>query len=573
MAGAPSRLAHAFIAISLGLLAVVVLVATSRDIGLTWDEPIYMVAAESYSGWVQELVTRPSYALGEQAIAEAWNINHEHPDIDKLWAGLVWSSARQFTDDVTAHRLGNMLLSGLLVALAYLMVAPDRGRIAGVAAGVSLLAMPRVFFHAHLASQDVPAAVGIAAVTYLFWVSRYRRGLGWTVLLGLVFGLAIGINIHPLFELPLILGLWTLAAARRPYLVVRLVAMGAIGLVVWIALWPWLYEDTLRRLLDYVTFYLFNHQQISQWYLHRNYLPPPWHYPFVMTVAVVPLTISILAVIGVLGPLRSGRVQLTCLVQAGWARPGRSPARAQAQTGPGQPGRQRSPEPGLYHLRLLLVIGALIPIVTLVIGRSMIFDGERLWMPTFFFIAVLAGLGFATVFDFAHVMARRFSPSVPSSLVALALAAIVLAPQAIQSVGLYPHLLSYYSETIGGLRGANRLGLETTYWAETYADTLDYLNANAPTGSLIWVEAHDVMLYYQRLGLLRPDLRIASVRGDEGIVPGTIGHRASIDEADFAVIEARQSGYSVAVRNWTATRQPVYERKYDNTILVAIYRR
>jgi len=40
---------------------------------------------------------------------------------------------------------------------------------------------------------------------------------------------------------------------------------------------------------------------------------------------------------------------------------------------------------------------------------------------------------------------------------------VLFAPHLTITAHMYPHLLSYYSEAVGGLRGATRLGLETTY--------------------------------------------------------------------------------------------------------------
>ena len=102
-----------------------------------------MVAAETYPRWYGELIARPSYALSREGIARYWSISHAHPPLSKLWSGLVWLGARHFFDDLTAHRLGNILIVSVLIALLYLMVAQNYGRIAGLIAAVSLLTMPR----------------------------------------------------------------------------------------------------------------------------------------------------------------------------------------------------------------------------------------------------------------------------------------------------------------------------------------------------------------------------------------------------------------------------------------------
>ena len=117
------QLTHKRTALLLAVIAVVLLTATAPDIGLTWDEPAYIAASESYVAWLGKLITHPGYALSAEGIRYYWTPNNEHPPLDKVWSGLIWSVARHIFDDLTAHRLGNILLVGALVAMVYLMVA------------------------------------------------------------------------------------------------------------------------------------------------------------------------------------------------------------------------------------------------------------------------------------------------------------------------------------------------------------------------------------------------------------------------------------------------------------------
>ena len=72
---------------------------------------------------------------------------------------------------------------------------------------------------------------------------------------------------------------------------------------------------------------------------------------------------------------------------------------------------------------------------------------------------------------------------------------------------------------------------------------------------------------------LRRDLRIGSQFGNEGIVKGTQGYKASIEDADYAVIQYRESGFSPAILNWMNSRKPLQELDYINVPLMAIYAR
>jgi 4-amino-4-deoxy-L-arabinose transferase-like glycosyltransferase len=529
-----TRPSHSLVAVGLAVLAVALLVGTARDIGLTWDEPAYIVASESYLTWFAKLVTQPGYALSDQGIQTYWGVSHEHPPFDKVWSGLMWLVSKASLDDLTAHRLGNMLLAGLLVGLVYYLVAIEYGYAAGLIAAAALLTMPRFFFHAHLAAIDVPVAVMIFATGLVFVRTVDRPEFKWTLLLGLVWGLALATKINALFVPPITLTLWVIVTqSRRTFLLSRLLVVALVGVVIYLLIWPWLYHDTVARLLADLNFMTVGHYKITQYYHGYLFAPPKWHFPFVMTVLVVPLSLTILYGLGSIRALL---------------------------------------RPKAHPLAWYCIFGALVPLGILASGKTQVFDNERLSIATFPYLAALAGIGFAWLLRRLQCADRfRRKPALVKTL-ALVLGCLILLPQTVAAAQLYPHLLSYYSELVGGLPGATRLGMETTYWGETYQDALPYLNAYAPQGALIWVEAYDIMLYYQRHGQLRPDLRIA---GGEAPLPVYSDMKVSdsgIESADFSVVEYRQSGFDRAMRDWLNGRTPEYEIDAQGVRLMGVFK-
>jgi hypothetical protein len=536
-------------AVLIMVLTLVLLVATEPKIGLTWDEPDYIVASEAYSSWLGKLITQPAAALSKDGINESWSFNHEHPPLDKIWSGIVWSGARFVFNDLTAHRLGNMILVSVMVGLLYLLTAESYGQAVGLATAAALLTLPRFFFHAHLAALDVPAACAIFFVTFLFWKTKDDLSWKWTLILGLIWGLAFATKINAIF-LPPTLFLWAIIFRRRRMLFVRIVVMTLIGILFSFAIWPWLYADFPARVMDYLEWITVEHWKIGQWYLGKLYMPPPWHFPFVMTWAVVPLTLTVLYWIGI--------------VRAGWK------------------WREANSLGGL------LFINALVPLLALTTGKSMVYDNDRLFMPAFLFLAALAGMGFGWLVTGIQRAADRMQKprwAVPVTVLAVAL---IFLPQSINLVRLYPHLLSYYSETVGGLPGATRLGLETTYWCESYAAAIPYLNEHAKPGDTIWVDpwSHNVMIYYQVHGWLRPDAKIAfppyaqaSLFPEYG--PPTVATHAA---SDFIVLQYRQTTIGSTRENpgrdfllphpdsqWVSTHEPVYRLGYDGVPIMEIY--
>ncbi|MCS6941131.1 MAG: glycosyltransferase family 39 protein [Roseiflexaceae bacterium] len=536
---------HTAVATALATLSLLALLVTEPQIGLTWDEPAYIVAARSYVGWFELLATNPGEALQPGAIKRFWEANHEHPPLDKIWSGIVWQIARHFLDDLPAHRLGNILLTVIAVGVLYATVASGFGGWAGVVAVVALMTMPRFFFHAHLAALDVPAAVVFFLVTMLFWHTRKRRSIAWDIALGAAWGAALATKINALFVLPMLFA-WMLAFARHGFLVRRTMIAGVIGLPTFVALWPWLYHDTRARLIAYIRFITVDHWKIAQWYFGEALMPPPWHFPFVMLIAVTPLAIMLMAFAGV--------VRGVAAIRSG------SPTQ-----------REQGAQIALWAL------GVFVPLLALTTGRTMVYDNERLFMPAFFFVAALAGVGLDGI---GRMLRRRFEQqgSARRAAPVIALAGpLLFMPHLISATQMYPHLLSYYSETVGGLRGATRMGLETTYWCETYAAALPYINAHAAPGAVVWVEdwSHDVLLTYQFFGRLRPDVRVALAPGAGSLFSryGLEGTPADIADADYVIVMYRQTGFAAhpKIERWIAGRQPVLRLERSGIPLMELY--
>ena len=518
----------------LSLGALLLLLATSPGIGVVWDEPIYMLAAESYAGWLGEFATSPRTALAQPSLDRHWAVNVEHPPLDRVASGLVWAAARRFVDPLTAHRLASLLLAAALVGLLYRFVGGAFGRIAGLAAAAALLTLPRFFFHAHVAALDVPAAASIFAVVALFWWARTRSGLHVGVLLGLAWGAALATKISAVVVPPLLLA-WVLLCDRRREQLVRLAVMTVCGALAFVPLWPWLWSSTLERLRWYVGFVTTEHWLIGQWYLGQLWPRAPWHFALVMLVAVVPLGSTLLTLAGL--------------------------ARVLRRDAPGEPGR-------------LLALGLVVPLLPFVLGVSAIYDNDRLLLPAFPFLAALAGVGFDLLWRTIRDALPR--PAWAARVAGTAAAAIAFLPPLVVAASLYPFLLSYYSAAVGGPRGAERLGLETTYWCETYGAALSHLNEHAEPGALIWVQdqSHDVLVQYQRLGRLRDDLRIAVRPGAASVfeAQGAQVVPAEIDDADWVLLQRRQTGFTPAVQRFVAAHEPRLRVVRGGVPLMELYR-
>jgi hypothetical protein len=294
----------------------------------------------------------------------------------------------------------------------------------------------------------------------------------------------------------------------------------------------------------FLSFQTATHWQIPQYYLRKIFMPPPWHFPFVMLVAVIPLGTLIASGLGII---------------RGFFR-----RRDRAFT-------------------FLLVLNALVPLLVLTTGQTMVYDNDRLFMPAFPFLAALAGGGFGWVIKSASALFVRFRiPQWLTPIVGIAVACVVWIPPVSSMITYGPYWLSYYSETVGGLPGAAKLGLETTYWCESYREAVLYINANAQPGDTVWAPPAtvDVLVYYQMQGILRSDVVLASrtplvsIFGSEALKDLAA---EDYSQADFVIIQHRESFlYDEAeqptdVLAWASSRSPVFEVEREGIPILDVY--
>jgi hypothetical protein len=115
------------------------------------------------------------------------------------------------------------------------------------------------------------------------------------------------------------------------------------------------------------------------------------------------------------------------------------------------------------------------------------------------------------------------------------------------------------------------MGLETTYWCETYAAAIPYINAHATPGDTIWTQAwsFDVLKYYQKIGRLRRDVVVLNVG---------MGY-LDFKSVDWYILDFRQTQYGEygAERylpfQVLSSQTPVYELEYQGIPLMKLFGR
>ena len=412
-----------------GLLAGSAALFTLNDPGITVDEPLDVAPGRKY---VQILVKEGLGFLRPGTVAEVFADNAEHPPLGRWLLGiastvgepveLVWLGKDPIGLYVRSGRAAPALAFGLLVALVALEAGRMSGLSAAIATGFVMATMPRVFGHAHIAALDMFVALtwtaGLLAARRAADSPRPVRALA---LAGTIWGLALLTKLHGWLLIPAVAGYLALRLSPRRALP-GLIAWGASGLVVFFVGWPWLWYDPVGRLFGYLNTAV-DRTTILVRYFGTTYddTQVPWHYPWLYFVATVPVTFHLLGLYGLKVAFDRRANDRFPLVLAA------------------------------------VVLGWLVLFSTTVA----VYDGERLYLAAFPPWAILAGLGFSGAWK-----AARWTRAGRLALV------FGTACGGYGIVALHPCELSYYNGFVGGLPGAERLGLELTYWTDSLTPEL-----------------------------------------------------------------------------------------------------
>jgi 4-amino-4-deoxy-L-arabinose transferase-like glycosyltransferase len=180
-------------------------------------------------------------------------------------------------------------------------------------------------------------------------------------------------------------------------------------------------------------------------------------------------------------------------------------------------------------------------------------DGERQLLGSFPFLAAVAGLGAEWLRARLTHLNGLLANGVAWGLVAVAFAWSGAAIWHFRSAPL-----AYYTELIGGLRGAARLGLDPTYyWDAMDRDVIDWLNANTtPAERVLFCNYPESFAYLQHWDLLKVE-----------ILP------TAPQRARWYVLQNRPGLFLWnRVDRWLAEHgRPAYVRELDGVPLIWVY--
>ncbi len=506
---------------------------TLPEVGVTDDDDFYLPAGHSYFRWSRRVVSEPSAALRQDQLDAHWSPNREHPPLAKWFIGLgryLGHELSGWMPALDAGRLGTCFFFALVVALIFALARERLGLGPAIFAAAAFVLIPRLAFHGRVATLDMPVAAMSTLFFFAFWRLHRTRSAKAILLMTLAFGLALSTKLNAPFTLLACGVFWLLESLpefRRnregiqlPDLPLWLLIIPVGGLLIQVALWPWLWPDVIGRFSEYVRFHT-GHYPIYLFYEGQIWERPfaPWHAPFAHTWAVLPTSLLFAALVGFAVLLRQA---------FGFERFDERPG----------------PDEGMFA-RYLLIHG-FIAIGTVAFSPVPKYGGIKLFLPFFPLLAIAMGFGM-----------KRLLECLPKKPWAVpVLAGLLLSGGAIDSWKFRGQALSSFGAHVGGLSGAVQRGYERQYYDVFDRHMARWLSENTPKSGRVYFEPNHKEYvrsgpYLKRTGDLRSDIRL---RG---------GHRA-----DIVVLTHERRWRTFADLAEKLKHRPVlYEHRVDGVVL------
>lgn len=440
------------------------LLGLSRDLGLTWDESLYFRFSDSVARWF-----RNGADLSRSAVDQAWaydTFRNPHPPFLKVLDAAGAAASAGLLPFPLDYRLAHLAYVSACLALVYGLLRSACSPGAALAALAFVAFPPRVLGDLLLANTDGPMAVSWLAAAVVAWriaeEPRPRYGL-WAVL-ALVCATAAATKFTGLLVALPVAAYFVVRRKWRdlPAVVVALIAALVLTVTVSPDKWP----HPLTAIRDYLV-YPFQRSAIpmATTYLGRVYpFYLPWHYFLVMSLVTFPLAAWL------------------CL-----------------------PGLVMCP-PGWRSLAQALGLAVAFWLIVVHLPATPRHDGVRQFVAVYPLAGLLAWIGMLGYRD--RLIEER--PRLQGWASAALLLAVPVA-LALPAWSAHPHELSYYNGLIGGIGGAEELGMEITYYFDAIdAGTLAALDRHVEAGQTLGMSPYwpDVFQSYRDHGRLRGNFRV-----------------------------------------------------------------
>jgi 4-amino-4-deoxy-L-arabinose transferase-like glycosyltransferase len=381
-----------------------------------------------------------------------------HPPVYAL-VGLIGDVIAPAWETMPRARLGPMLVFSMTCGAVFSFFRSRWGLWPALAALGAWMFQPHLFALAHYATYDGLLTSFWTGCVLSFVKAVERHGDNrppaprwpWVTVFGVLSAGAMGSKLTGWF-LPLPFLFWAILYRDRRGIVVMVTALSLAFAVLVLLIPPWwqnpvagldrFFQSNLSRALT---------TPLKTLFLGKIYETPsgslPWYNTIVWVLMVTPVGFLVLASCGMIRGVSLARSDPIGVLF-------------------------------FIHWMFLMILRAL--------PHTPGHDGVRQFLPAFGILALLAGLGAATIHTRLGVWGKS-----------LILVSVI---EGALSVGLMmPVPLSYYSPLAGGLPGAARLGMEPTYyWDSLQPEIIAWLNSHTRSGQKVMFSRYPTSWLYLR---------------------------------------------------------------------------
>ena len=503
---------------------------TLGNYGISWDEGLgnmffgnryaqYLLGFdEKYLDFATILPEEQAGMLQLEQYTPFRDRAHEFPGlIDTLSASFMRVFAYQLglADPVDAFHSFTIVLAAIALLLQYYYVTRLASRPVAFISMLLVATYPRFWGDMHFNPKDVPEAVlfGLAVLSFAVWANKPS----WSAAVapGIFTGLALGVKANALF-IPVVLVAWlmlwlvhgrqgwqNLAGLLRNWQHVPM--MGLLATLTYWASWPLLYtRPGMARLYFEYIFSQGGRSAKGEWSFQ----------PLRMLVSASPEIFLLLLALG----MGAAVVALA----------------------------RRDANARWYGL---LLVWMAIPIARISAPMSVNFDGVRHYLEFLPAAAILAAAGSWQVVMWLRSRHELLFTAATAFLITYFFVNIT------QAHSFYhPYQYIYFNQISGGSAGARQVFKQsevTDYWAVSYRQGLEWLNANAPQGTMLNVAVGDYLVEIPAANWLRPDITLVSA--------SQLADLQAKGKKVYLMHITRPSFYKGAAKACVGT-QPVYQK-------------
>lgn len=483
-----------FVLMSVPLLFLIAGIVTLPDYGINWDSFVHFSRGQSYLNYFltgkknyndlppltytkcnsgnsglflpkcPENNFRRSYYQNDYYNYEFWVVNDSgHPPLNDILAAtsnyIFYQKLGILGDDVS-HHLFIVFSSFVLITAVAFFVFGELGMIPAITSSIILSAYPLFFSESHFNIKDPPEAVFFGLTLIFFYWGIVKNKWQYILLSSIAAGLALGTKLNIVFAAA-VAGIWlchylysqlfpkfslkkTLSFfASRKNLLLSLFIYLPVSFGIVYALWPYLWNDTLRHVFSILGYYsqigTGTPADVAKYIFHGWDL-----YPAYWIVVTTPVFVLAVALLGIVFVFLSSKFKK-------------------------------------LSFSILILFWFLIPIIRASWPNAVVYGGVRQIMEFVPAMAVLSGMGVYLLIEFVkknkHINLFLIYLFVISGL----------SFSIYETVAIHPNENIYFNQLVGGLSGASKINIP--YWGNTYGtiylEGVRWLNSNAEKGAKI----------------------------------------------------------------------------------------